>query len=133
MGYSLAEAAAKRGADVTLISGPTYLKPPSSCKTIFVTTTEEMYKEVLNLYDESDIVIKAAAPSDYAAETISVNKIKKTQDDLSIKLKLNKDILKELGRIKNKQILVGFAAETVNELEYGKKKLKKELRYDLYQ
>ncbi|HOA81123.1 MAG TPA: bifunctional phosphopantothenoylcysteine decarboxylase/phosphopantothenate--cysteine ligase CoaBC [Defluviitaleaceae bacterium] len=124
MGYSLAEAAAKRGADVTLISGPTYLKPPSSCKTIFVTTTEEMYKEVLNLYDESDIVIKAAAPSDYAAETISVNKIKKTQDDLSIKLKLNKDILKELGRIKNKQILVGFAAETVNELEYGKKKLK---------
>ncbi|HPT75787.1 MAG TPA: bifunctional phosphopantothenoylcysteine decarboxylase/phosphopantothenate--cysteine ligase CoaBC [Defluviitaleaceae bacterium] len=123
MGYSLAEAAVKRGAEVILISGPTHIKPPCGCQTIFVTTTEEMYQEVIKHYENADVLIKAAAPSDYTPEFVSDHKIKKNKEGLTIKLKLNKDILKELGRLKKKQILVGFAAETDNELEYGKKKL----------
>lgn len=124
MGYSIAKAAIERGAQVTLISGPTHLAPPKGCNIISVTTTEEMYKEVIKHYVHSDIVIKAAAPCDYSPNKFLPKKIKKTSESLSLNLKLNKDILKTLGERKKKQILVGFAAETENEFEYGKNKLK---------
>jgi phosphopantothenoylcysteine decarboxylase/phosphopantothenate--cysteine ligase len=125
MGYAIAEAAVKRGANVTLISGPTHLMPPKDCNVIHVTTTEEMYNKVLENFDTCDIVIKAAAPSDYRPKTVLPSKIKKYDHTLSIEFVSNPDILKELGMRKQHQILVGFAAESDRELEYGKEKLEK--------
>ncbi|NLK20948.1 MAG: bifunctional phosphopantothenoylcysteine decarboxylase/phosphopantothenate--cysteine ligase CoaBC [Epulopiscium sp.] len=125
MGYQIARAAIDRGAEVTLITGPTSLKPPEDCETIHVTTTEEMYEAVIKNYDQVDMVIKSAAPSDYRLETVSPSKIKKTSDTLTIHLKPNKDILKALGEKKKKQVLIGFAAESNNELKYGIEKLQK--------
>ncbi|WP_058485309.1 bifunctional phosphopantothenoylcysteine decarboxylase/phosphopantothenate--cysteine ligase CoaBC [Defluviitalea phaphyphila] len=125
MGYAIAEAAIKRGANVTLISGPTNLTPPRDCKFIKVTTTEEMYNTVLDNFDNCDIVIKAAAPSDYKVKEVFSSKIKKKDKKISIELVPNPDILKELGSRKNKQILVGFAAESDDELKNGKEKLEK--------
>ncbi|MBS3994374.1 MAG: bifunctional phosphopantothenoylcysteine decarboxylase/phosphopantothenate--cysteine ligase CoaBC [Alkaliphilus sp.] len=113
MGYAVAEASAKRGAEVILISGPTALKRPLGVTVIDVITTNDMYEAVLQNYKWADIIIKAAAVSDYRPESIAQNKIKKLNEDMSIKLTKNPDILKELGKIKNKnQILIGFAAET---------------------
>lgn len=115
MGYAVAEASAKRGAEVILISGPTALKRPLGVTVIDVITTNDMYEAVLQNYKWADIIIKAAAVSDYRPESIAQDKIKKLNEDMSIKLIKNPDILKELGKIKNKnQILIGFAAETQN-------------------
>ncbi|HHW66763.1 bifunctional phosphopantothenoylcysteine decarboxylase/phosphopantothenate--cysteine ligase CoaBC [Defluviitalea raffinosedens] len=125
MGYAIAEAAIKRGANVTLITGPTHLTPPPSCNVIHVTTTEEMYHKVLEYFDSCDIVIKAAAPSDYRPKTVRPTKIKKSDKAMTIEFVSNPDILKELGKKKKHQILVGFAAESDHELKYGKEKLEK--------
>ena len=124
MGYAIAEAAQKRGAKVTLISGPVSLKIPAGVNFIPVTSALEMQDAVLKLFDEADITIKAAAVADYRPDVVSPNKIKKNSDFLEIKLIKNPDILKELGRLKKPhQILVGFAAETDHVEAYAKKKL----------
>ncbi len=123
MGYSIAEDAAKRGANVTLVSGPTSLDCPIGVSRINVKTTEDMYKAMHENFATSDIVIKAAAVSDYRPKEVSTSKIKKKDENLSLELTLNPDILKSLGEIKEHQVLVGFAAETDNLIEYATKKI----------
>ncbi len=124
MGFKIAEEAAKRGADVALIAGVTQIKPPSNVRVIRVETTKEMRKACLDEYDDADAVIKSAAVADYRLEEVATEKIKKSGDELVLKLVRNPDILKELGEKKKNQILVGFAAETNNLTEYADKKLK---------
>lgn len=126
MGYAVAEAAAKRGADVVLISGKTNLCPPlagNKIRTEQVTSAADMKKAVFAEYDDCDVVIMAAAVADYRVDRPSADKIKKNENELVLKLVKNPDILKELGAEKQHRILVGFAAETQNLQEYAKKKL----------
>ncbi|MDR5658327.1 bifunctional phosphopantothenoylcysteine decarboxylase/phosphopantothenate--cysteine ligase CoaBC [Serpentinicella sp. ANB-PHB4] len=125
MGYALAEAASKRGAEVTLISGPTNLSPPANVNLISVSSALEMYKAVLEDFESQHIVIKTAAVSDYRPQTINDQKVKKKDGDMSISLVRNPDILLELGKIKGDKVLVGFAAETNNVIEYAKDKVKR--------
>lgn len=122
MGYALAEAAMKLGANVTLISGPTALPIPNGLEFCPVVTTEEMLQEVLKHLD-ADIIIKAAAPSDYRVKTVSNEKIKKNDDQWSVELVKNADILKSLGPNLTKQVRIGFAAETSQLEAYAKQKL----------
>lgn len=123
MGYSLAEVALERGAEVTLISGPTNLCPPSGAKVIKINTTLEMYDAVMNNYTDKDIIIKSAAVADYRPEVVSNSKIKKSEGNLTLTLVRNPDILKELGGLKEDRVLVGFAAESDNVLENAKDKV----------
>lgn len=116
MGYAVAEAALRRGARVILVSGPTALKPPREAEFIGVETAAEMYEAVLAKYPYVDVVVKSAAVADYRPKEAANHKIKKNQDQMTIELEKNPDILAELGRRKTGQILVGFAAET-RELE----------------
>ena len=125
MGYAIAEAAIKRGAVVTLISGPVNINRPNGInKYIEIQSAEDMYNEVINNYKDNDIIIKSAAVADYRPDNYSENKIKKKDDDLIIKLTRNNDILREIGMIKENRILVGFAAETNNIMENADKKLR---------
>ena len=124
MGYSIAEEARDRGAEVVLISGPSKLEPPYGVNFIKVNTNEEMLQEVLKHYDDADIVVKSAAVSDYKAKNYSHKKIKKTSGDLEITLTRDNDILKILGDNKKNQILVGFAAESNDLIENAERKLK---------
>jgi phosphopantothenoylcysteine decarboxylase/phosphopantothenate--cysteine ligase len=112
MGYAIAEKASKRGARVYLISGPTNLPTPVGVERIDINSTKEMLDQVLKHFDEADIVIKSAAPSDYTPMEYSDQKIKKSDEEFVIKLERNPDIAMELGKIKGSKILVGFAAET---------------------
>ena len=125
MGYSIAEESANRGAETILISGPTSIKPPKNVKLIKVNTTIEMFNAVEKYFSDCDALIKAAAPSDYRAETISDTKIKKknNKDELNIKFVRNPDIAAHFGKGKGEKIVVGFAAETNNLLEYAENKL----------
>ncbi|MBP2025845.1 bifunctional phosphopantothenoylcysteine decarboxylase/phosphopantothenate--cysteine ligase CoaBC [Peptoniphilus stercorisuis] len=127
MGYALANAAVKRGAEVVLISGPTSLQKPHVKKVIDIETTLDMYNAVEEEFNSCDVLIKAAAPADYRPKTYSEEKIKKDgkTDFESIELVPNPDIAKHFGNLKKNQILVGFAAESHNEIEYAKGKLKK--------
>ncbi|MBU5594610.1 bifunctional phosphopantothenoylcysteine decarboxylase/phosphopantothenate--cysteine ligase CoaBC [Amphibacillus sp. MSJ-3] len=125
MGFAIAEVAANMGADVTLVSGPVALPTPRGVKRIDVVTTEEMYQTVLNYYPNQDIVIKAAAVSDYRPAIQYQEKLKKQAEQMTIELKRNKDILLSLGQMKEHQYLVGFAAETRNVEQYGQDKLSK--------
>lgn len=127
MGYALAEEAVARGAEVVLVSGPSALKPPSGLKQfVSVETAAEMREVVLREAETSRIVIKAAAVADYHPKHVSEQKIKKNDEELSIRLEKNPDILKELGQRKRpEQILVGFAAETQNLLQYAREKIEK--------
>lgn len=126
MGYSIAAQAIKRGAEVTLISGPTNLTPPQNLKKLIrIESAEDMYNAVLNNMDENQVIIKSAAVADYKPKNYSDKKIKKTDDDLSIELDRNKDIAYEIGKIKKDKILVGFAAETNDLTENAKGKVKK--------
>lgn len=125
MGYALAEAAVKRGAQVVLVSGPVSLTPPVGVQFIPVETAQEMRAAVLAEFADSDIVIKAAAVADYRVACQASQKIKKTGDTLSLVLEKNPDILAELGRIKTQQILVGFAAETENLIAHAAEKLQR--------
>lgn len=126
MGYCIAKEAADRGAEVVLISGPTYLEPPKGVKHVRVNTTEDMFEEVGKYFDTCDVLVKSAAPADYRPETVSNTKIKKNKDtdELIIKYVKNPDIAAHYGKMKNNQIMVGFAAETENLLQYASKKLK---------
>lgn len=125
MGYAIAKEARDRGAEVTLISGPSSLEIPVGVDFVRVKTNEEMFKVVLSKFDDSDIVIKSAAVADYKAKNYSTEKIKKGDSGLVLELIRDNDILKNLGERKRGQILVGFAAESNNLLENAESKLKK--------
>lgn len=126
MGYSIARKAIERGANVTLISGKTNLDIPKGIsKFIQIESAKQMYEAVVDNLDENDIIIKSAAVADYKPKNISDIKIKKSDDDLIIELDRNKDILKEIGKIKKDKILVGFAAETNDLIQNAKKKIEK--------
>lgn len=125
MGYAIAEEARDRGAEVTLVSGPTSLKAPFGINTINITTNEEMLNEVLEHFSSQDIVIKAAAVADYKPVEYSQNKIKKASDELVLNFAKDTDILKRLGEIKQNQVLVGFAAESNDLISNAESKLKK--------
>jgi len=126
MGYAIAAEAQKRGAEVVLVTGPSALPEPVGMKVIRVETAAQMRDAVLREFSDTQIVIKAAAVSDYRAKQIAENKIKKNEAHIVIELEKNPDILQELGRKKKAgQILVGFAAETENLIAYAKAKLAK--------
>lgn len=125
MGYALAAAAHRRGADVTLISGPTNLPLPHVEKVIKVRTAREMHKAVMDHYKKVTIIIKAAAVADYSPKESSLEKIKKDKKALSLELKNNPDIIADVGKNKGGRILVGFAMETRNLLDNAREKLKK--------
>lgn len=127
MGYSIAKDAKDRGAQVVLISGPSSLDPPKGVDLVRVNTTLDMFREVGNHFDDCDVLVKAAAPSDYRPADFKDKKIKKQLDEkeeLNISLVRNPDIVKHYGNKKKNQIIVGFAAETDNLKEYAKSKLK---------
>lgn len=127
MGFAIAEEFARHGADVTLISGPTDLNSINpNIKRIDVTSANEMFEKTVKAFTKSDIAVMSAAVADYTPEKVSITKIKKSGDELHLKLKKTKDILAELGKHKTKkQILVGFALETNNEVANAKQKLQK--------
>ena len=125
MGLAIAEELFARGADVTLIMGPSSIVlPASGIKSVRVNTAEEMYDACTKQFDDSDIGVMAAAVADYTPVEVATKKIKKTNGELVIELKKTKDVLKALGEKKSKkQVLVGFALETNNEREYALGKL----------
>lgn len=126
MGYAIAHAAMLRGADVTLVSGPTALKYPPLVRTIPIVTAQDMYEAVTREAEYADIIIKAAAVADYTPETVADNKIKKSDNDLSIPLRRTQDILGYLGTHRRPgQFLCGFSMETEHMLENSRKKLTK--------
>jgi phosphopantothenoylcysteine decarboxylase / phosphopantothenate---cysteine ligase len=123
MGYALAEAAERRGARVTLITGPTSLRPPANCEVISVVTADEMRQAVLDRLDRATIVIKAAAVADYRARVRAEQKLKRT-GPITLELEPTEDILREVAARKRPGTLViGFAAETENLLQQGRDKL----------
>ena len=125
MGYALAGRASMRGAEVTLVSGPTHLKPPYGVRFLPVKTAEEMRDTVVGSRDGWDVAIKAAAVADYRPAEMASEKIKKTAAELTLKLVRNPDILGELGASRGEKacILVGFAAETADLLSNARQKL----------
>lgn len=125
MGYEIAKEARDRGANVTLISGPTSLDIPTGVNFIKVNTNEEMLNAVLDNFNDSNIVVKSAAVADFNVKEYSKEKIKKTDSNLVIELERDKDILETLGKQKTNQIIVGFAAESSNVIENAKAKLKR--------
>ncbi len=126
MGYELAKEAARLGAEVILVSGPSHLSIKHDLISLIkVVSADEMYDAVHAHYKNIDIAICAAAVADYRPKTVAIQKIKKASDDLSIVLTKNKDILLSLGKAKKKQFLVGFALETENEVENAKGKLQR--------
>ncbi len=124
MGHALAKMALRRGADVTLISGPSSLKPPRGARFIAAESAEEMRKAVMSNLKDATAVIMAAAVADYKPVTAASEKIKKGKASLSIDLEKTEDILSEIGKKKGKRLLIGFAAETENLAANAKKKLK---------
>ena len=124
MGYALARAAARRGAEVVLISGPTALAPPSGVKLISVNTAAEMRQAIFSEFFTCTAVIMAAAVADYRPVEFSPEKIKRDKGPLDLQLLPNSDILKELGQRRDGKLLVGFAAETANLNANAEKKLR---------
>ena len=122
MGYALAEAALRRGARVLLVSGPTALNPPGAAEVTRVESAEEMHQAVLKLLPEATIVIKTAAVSDYRPKSPASQKIKRG-GPVTLELEPTTDILAEIVRHKQSQLIIGFAAETQNALENARKKL----------
>src|SRR5271156_4597989 len=122
MGYALAEAALRRGARVLLVSGPTALTPPGGAQVTWVESAEEMRNAVLELLPHATIVIKTAAVSDYRPKSAASQKIKRS-GPMTLELEPTVDILGEIKRYKQSQLIIGFAAETQNALENARKKL----------
>lgn len=122
MGYALAEAALRRGARVLLVTGPTSLKPPSAAEVVQIQSAAEMADAVLRLLPEATIVIKAAAVADYTVANPPQQKVKRS-GPLKLELTPTTDILAEIARRKQGQIVIGFAAETENVVENARKKL----------
>ncbi len=125
MGYAIARAAEYRGGDVVLVSGPTNLPNPVNMEVIRVQSAREMAQAVFDQMNSADIVIKTAAVADYRPRDASDHKIKKGDDEKSLSLVKNPDILRELGKRKTNQILVGFAAETRELEKHASEKLEK--------
>ena len=126
MGYAIAAAAAQRGAQVTLISGPTHLEPPRGVAFRPIESSAQLCQAVLEAGEAADVVIQAAAPADFRPRTVAPQKIKKTGEDMRLELEATTDIAAELGRRKRPgQILVAFAAETNDVLENARQKLKR--------
>ena len=126
MGYAIAKVCMLRGADVTLVSGPTSLKKPSFVNVVDVVTAQDMFEAVTTRAAEQDIIIKSAAVADYRPSVVSDEKMKKKDGDLSLEMERTKDILAYLGAHKRPgQFLCGFSMETENMLENSKKKLEK--------
>jgi len=124
MGYALAQAAQMRGAEVTLISGPTHLSPPAGVTLIPVQTASQMFMETMKRYASMNTVIMAAAVSDFCFPQASAQKIKKKRARLTLSLVKAPDILEKMGQERGSAFLVGFAAETENLLANARKKLK---------
>lgn len=126
MGYAIAKMCMLRGAEVTLVSGPTSIAKPEFVHVVDVVTAKEMYEEVTKRAKDQDIIIKAAAVADYQPKSVSSEKMKKKDDDLAISMERTDDILKFLGEHKKEhQFLCGFSMETENMLENSRKKLEK--------
>lgn len=126
MGYAIAKMCMLRGAEVTLVSGPTTIAKPEFVHVVDVVTAKEMYEEVTKRAKDQDIIIKAAAVADYRPKSVSSEKMKKKDDDLAIPMERTDDILKFLGEHKKEhQFLCGFSMETENMLENSRKKLEK--------
>lgn len=123
MGYAIAEAAADRGADVTLVSGPTSLPAPAGVEVVPVRTAAEMLNSVMVHLPDAQVVIGAAAVADYTPKSPAESKIKKAAGEMTVELAPTADIVKEVGRQKGDRVLVAFAAETENVLENARKKL----------
>jgi phosphopantothenoylcysteine decarboxylase/phosphopantothenate--cysteine ligase len=122
MGYALAEAALRRGARVLLVTGPTAVIPPEAAEVTRVESAEEMRQAVLKLLPQATIVIKTAAVSDYRPKSLASQKIKRS-GPMTLELEPTTDILSEIARHKQSQLIIGFAAETQNALENARKKL----------
>jgi phosphopantothenoylcysteine decarboxylase/phosphopantothenate--cysteine ligase len=124
MGYAIAENAARRGAQVTLVSGPTELPDPRGVEIVRVTTVREMYEAVMSRVDGAQVVISAAAPADFTPREVRNEKIKKSER-LTLELDRAVDILEAVSKKRNGKVLVGFAAETSNLEEHARAKLHK--------
>jgi phosphopantothenoylcysteine decarboxylase/phosphopantothenate--cysteine ligase len=125
MGYAIAAAAARRGAKVVLVSGPSSLADPYGVTTVRITSAEQMHREVFARLSQTDVIVKAAAVADYRVAERATQKIKKNAENLTLALEKNVDILADLGRNKGQRILVGFAAETEKLLEHAGDKLRR--------
>lgn len=124
MGFALAEAARANGAEVTLVAGPNTLECNNGIKRIDIESAQEMYEAMISISKEFDLIIMAAAVADYTPAMKYDGKLKKKSNRMTIDLVKTKDILKEMGRVKSdNQILVGFALESTNLLEYATGKL----------
>ena len=125
MGFALAREAEKRGANVELIAGPVSLETPRNVQRINVSSADEMKKEIEDRFKNTDVLIMSAAVSDYQPLKMASNKIKKDELEMSISLKKTPDILKDLAKLKKKQIVIGFALETQSEKKNAYEKMKK--------
>ena len=124
MGYSIAKRAIMRGAEVTLISGPTSLdRPRGVYKFVQTSSAESLYNAVNDNFEDCDVLIQSAAVADYKPKNYSKKKVKKKEGDLSIELARTKDVAKEMGKIKADKVLVGFAAETNDLLQNAQRKI----------
>lgn len=123
MGYAIAEACVRAGAETVLVSGPTALTPPSGVRRVQVTTAEEMWQAVMEEMTACDVIIKAAAVADYTPVTVASQKMKKTGDRMRLELRRTRDILEEAGQRKEGRFLVGFAAETEQVAKHAMDKL----------
>lgn len=126
MGFDIAKTLADKGAEVTLVSGPTHLSVQHSLiNLVRVVSAQEMYEACHKEFSQVDIMVASAAVADYRPKHVASQKIKKADDILVLELEKNKDILASLGNIKKNQFLVGFALETQNEIEHAKQKIQK--------
>ncbi|MGB7604307.1 MAG: bifunctional phosphopantothenoylcysteine decarboxylase/phosphopantothenate--cysteine ligase CoaBC [Lutisporaceae bacterium] len=125
MGFAIAEKAVSRGAKVILVSGPSNLPTPFGVERYDVESAIDMYDVVMKHMEKADIIIKSAAVADYRPSEVSNEKIKKSEDEITIKLQRNPDILQELGKVKGNRVLIGFAMETQNLIENAKAKVQK--------
>ena len=125
MGYALAEELAARGAHVTLVSGPTQLACPKGVERVDVRSAQEMYEASVEAFAKANGAVMCAAVADYTPAEVADRKIKKSDDDMAIRLKRTRDIAAELGREKGDRVLVGFALETDHEAEHAQSKLER--------
>jgi phosphopantothenoylcysteine decarboxylase/phosphopantothenate--cysteine ligase len=125
MGFACAEAAARAGHDVTLVTGPVALPDPARVRTIRVTSADDMYRAVMKVYPRTDAAIMTAAVGDYRPAERFAGKLKKSTETLTLKLVRTRDILREMGRKKGRRILVGFALEVQDAVHQALVKYKK--------
>ena len=123
MGYAIADALAKRGAEVVLVSGKTALATPQGVRRVDVLSAEDMYEASVAEFESADCAVMCAAVADYTPVSVSESKIKKSDEHFSIELRKTKDIARELGKVKGERKIVGFALETDNEQVNAEKKL----------